>query len=260
MILNAIEAGDGPPLVLLHGLFGRAQNFGMVTRQLAKHHRILALDLRNHGASAHAKGMSYAAMADDVLETLAAAKFRPANVLGHSMGGKVAMMLALQHPEAVTRLLVADIAPVAYAHHNQAVARAMLALEMRPGLTRAEALDALAAGVPEAGIRAFLLQNLEFGQAPRWRIGLENIADGIADIEGWPALGPDRAYEGPTLFLGGARADYILPTGDAAIRRYFPEACIEMIADAGHWLHADQPVAFAAAVESFFVNTLAGPP
>ena len=258
MILHAIEAGEGPPLVLLHGLFGRAQNFGTFARQWSANHRVLALDLRNHGGSPHEAGMSYAVMAEDVLETLSAAGALPANVLGHSMGGKVAMMLALSHPAAVSRLLVADIAPVAYAHHNREVAKAMLALDLRPGLTRAEAMEALAGAVPELAVRGFLLQNLSFGQAPQWRIGLEQIAAGIADIEGWPEVGPDRVYDGLTLFLGGSRSDYIPAAGEAAIRRYFPEARVAMIEDAGHWLHADQPVAFAAAADAFFANTLAG--
>ena len=261
MILNTIVSGDGPTLVLLHGLFGRAQNFGSLSRQLSARHRVMALDLRNHGASQHAAGMSYADMAGDVVETLSAAGALPANVLGHSMGGKVAMMLALLHPEKVSRLLVADIAPVAYAHHNKAVAEAMLGIELRlglsrPGLSRSTAAGALADAVPDPAVRAFLLQNLSFGPVPGWRIGLQHIADGIADIEGWPDAG--LVYDGPALFLAGSRSDYIVASSEAKIRRYFPAARIGTIADAGHWLHADQPAAFAEAVADFFANTLAG--
>jgi len=185
MILNAIQAGDGPPVVLLHGLFGAARNWGAVQRALAPRFRTIALDMRNHGASPHAVGMRYADLAEDVLETLHALDALPAAVVGHSMGGKAAMVLALAHPAAVGRLLVSDIAPVIYQHGNKGVAAAMRAIPLDPSLTRAQADAALQAAVPDAGVRAFLLSNLVFGAAPHWRIGLAEIAAAIPDLEGW---------------------------------------------------------------------------
>ncbi len=173
MMLHAIEAGDGdPPLVLLHGLFGSARNFGTVQRALARHRRTIALDLRNHGASAHAADMRYATMAADVLETLDRLGALPATLLGHSMGGKAAMRAALTEPGAVARLIVADIAPVPYPPHLRAIAETMAALPLTPGMTRAQADAALAGAVPDAGMRAFLLQNLRSGATPAWRIGI----------------------------------------------------------------------------------------
>ena len=251
MILRAVELGLGPPVCLLHGLFGRAQNLGALARRLSATRRVVSLDLRNHGASPQAPGMAYATLAQDVLETLAALGALPASLFGHSMGGKAAMMAALQAPAQITRLVVADIAPVTYAHHNARIAGAMRDLPLHPGLDRAGADAFLAGAIPDAAIRNFLLQNLAFGAAPHWRIGLDHIAAGLAGIEGWPDMPPSDRYDGPTLFLSGARSDYILPAYGPAIAARFPQATVQVIEDAGHWLHADQPDAVGHSVETF---------
>jgi len=250
MILNAIQQGDGPPVVLLHGLFGAARNWGAMQRALASRFRTIALDMRNHGSSPHAPGMRYADLAADVLETLRALDALPAAVVGHSMGGKAAMVAALSAPDAVGRLLVSDIAPVAYEHHNTAVARAMRALPLVPSLTRTEANDALAAAAPDATVRAFLVSNLTLGANPSWRIGLDEIADGIPDLEGWdnPALPP---YTGPVLFATGTESDYVLPEHRSAIRALFPRARFVGVKGAGHWVHADNPAGFLSVLEAF---------
>src|SRR5215210_9454526 len=162
MLLNTVETGDAspPPLVVLHGLFGSARNWGAIVRRLSARHRVLAMDLRNHGGSPRAAAMDYASMAGDVAETMEAAGAAPAAVLGHSMGGKAAMALALTRPELVRRLLVADIAPVLYPPRQGRIVGAMQAVPLRAGLSRREADAALlAGGVEEAGTRAFLLQN-----------------------------------------------------------------------------------------------------
>ena len=247
MILHATESGHGAPVVLLHGLFGSARNFGTVQRALAQRFRVLALDLRNHGASPHAADMRYPTLAADVLETLAARQVLPAALVGHSMGGKAAMAAALLRPEAVGRLVVADIAPVPYQHGNAAIAAAMRAIPLSPGLTRAEADAALGAAVPEPGVRSFLLQNLSFGARPAWRIGLVEIATAMRDIEGWEA--PAGAYPGPTLFVSGARSDYLRAEDRPAIRALFPAARFVTLKNAGHWLHADDPAGFIAVLE-----------
>src|SRR5215469_968262 len=218
MILHAIEAGQGdPPLVLLHGLFGSARNFGMVQRVIAQHRRTIALDLRNHGASPHAASMRYAAMAADVLETLARLGALPAVVLGHSMGGKAAMQASLIQPDAVARLIVADIAPVPYPPNLRATAQAMVSLPLVPGMARAQADAALTEAVPDAAMRGFLLQNLQLGAAPAWRIGLKEIIAAFADIEAWE-VSDDARYNGPTLFIAGAMSHYIKPKHRPVIR------------------------------------------
>jgi pimeloyl-ACP methyl ester carboxylesterase len=255
MLLNRIEMGQGTgaPLVLLHGLFGQASNFGGVQKALAAQgRRVVALDLRNHGASPHAAAMGYADMAGDVAETLRALAAAPADVLGHSMGGKVAMMLALTRPELVRRLIVADIAPVSYPPAFRPYAEAMLALDLRPGLTRRDADAALAGAVPSAGVRGFLLQNLQLraGQ-PFWRNGLAEIAAALPAIEAVPDLPPGARYEGPTLALAGERSDYIRDEHRPLFRALFPAVRFGKVKGAGHWLHAEQPEGFLAALGAF---------
>lgn len=253
MELNVVEAGAGSPLVLLHGLFGSARNFGGVQKRLAERWRVLALDLRNHGSSPHVPGMDYGEQAADVLQTLRGRAALPAALVGHSMGGKVAMRLALDAPGSVARLVVCDIAPVAYAPHFRGYARAMLDLALKPGLTRAAADAALAPAVPEPAVRAFLLQNLLPGAQPQWRIGLAEIAAALPEIEGWEAPAGAR-FGGPALFLAGARSDYIRAEHRPVIRALFPAARFVTLRNAGHWLHADQPEGFVSAVASFLAG------
>lgn len=249
MILNAIQTGEGPPVVLLHGLFGAARNFGAIQRALAPRFRVVALDMRNHGDSPHAPDMRYPTQAADVHETLQSLGIEKAAVIGHSMGGKTAMAMALRWPEPVGRLLVADIAPVIYQHGNDTIARAMAAIQLTPALTRQEADAALADAVPRADIRAFLLQNLRFGASPHWRIGLDEIAAAIADLEGWIDL--PGTYAGPSLFATGANSDYVLPEHRPVIRSQFPAARFVAVKNAGHWVHADNPAGFLSVVEAF---------
>ncbi len=254
MILHATEMGQGDSLVLLHGLFGSARNFGAVQRQLAHGHRVIALDLRNHGASPHDGDMRYATMAADVLETLDRLSALPATLLGHSMGGKVAVQAALMHPDMTARLIVADIAPVSYPPHHSAIAEAMAALPMSRGMSRTQADAVLAAAVPDAGIRAFLLQNLQTGPTPAWRIGLAEIIAALPLIEAWNAP-PDARYIGPTLFIAGAASDYIRPEHRPVIRSLFPSARLVTLKNAGHWLHAENPSGFVGVVEAFLTAT-----
>jgi pimeloyl-ACP methyl ester carboxylesterase len=253
MELSATEAGAGDPVLLLHGLFGSAGNWGAIGKRLAAGHRVIAADLRNHGASPHAAAMDYPAMAADVAETLAARGATPAAVLGHSMGGKVAMALALARPGLVTRLVVADIAPVAYPPSLRGSVEAMQALPLRAGLTRREADAALVAAVPEPGIRGFLLQNLRFGQdPPEWRLGLAEIAAAMPVIEGFPEFG--TPYAGPTLVLAGERSRYIRPEHHARIRALFPHARFATVPGAGHWVHSENPEGFLALIEPFLAG------
>lgn len=250
MILNVVEAGEGSPVALLHGLFGAAQNLRDLQRRLAERHRVLALDLRNHGASPHAAGMSYVAMAADVMETLSSRDALPAALLGHSMGGKVAMRAAIAEPEQMARLIVADIAPVAYPPHFRAYAAAMRGVPLKPGLSRNAADAALAPAIPDKQVRGFLLQNLRTSdRVPVWRCGLDEIIAELPEIEGWESPAGAR-YHGPVWFIGGERSDYILPEHRAEIRSLFPRARFVTVKGAGHWLHSDQPEAFAGIVEA----------
>ncbi len=259
MILHATESGQGPALCLLHGLFGSGRNLGAVQRRLSANFRVLALDLRNHGASPHAPVMHYAAMAADVAATLAARAALPAVLLGHSMGGKVAMRLALDEPPAVTALVSADIAPVAYPPHHRGLLAAMQALALSPGLTRARADAALAVSVPDSRVRGFLLQNLSTGENPFWRLGLAEIAASMPALEDFPPL-PGARYAGPALFIGGGRSDYLRAEHHALIRSLFPAARFATLPGAGHWLHADDPEGFLALVAPFLAEVTAAAP
>lgn len=250
MILHAVMSGAGPPLVLLHGLFGAATNFAAVQKRLAAAHRVIGFDLRNHGGSPHDPTMDYGSMAADVLESLDAQGVAETALLGHSMGGKVAMHLALLQPGRIRRLVVADIAPVRYAPHFRDIAAAMRAIPLSPGLTRVDAAAQLAGAVSDPAVRGFLLQNLRFGAAPAWRIGLDAIADSLPAIEGWE-LPAGAQYAGPVLMLRGERSDYVQPAHRPAVRALFPAARFVSLRDAGHWLHADAPDAFVAVVEAF---------
>lgn len=256
MLLKATsvgEASDGlPPVVLLHGLFGSARNWGQHQKTLAAGGRqVIAMDLRNHGESPHGSVASYGTMADDVAETLADMGVTCCRLLGHSMGGKVAMRLALSHPDLLARVIVADIAPRTYVHGNAALVQAMLALQLTPDMTRAEASAALAEGIPDAMIRAFLLLNLRLGNAQPygWRIGLAEIAEAMPVIEGWePVVG---RYDGPALFITGGRSHYVPEDAKPDIRRLFPSAQFAVLENAGHWLHVDDPAGFIAAISPF---------
>ncbi len=256
MRLHSIALGEGadgrPPVVLLHGLFGSARNFGAVQKSLAaRTGRVIALDLRNHGMSPHASDTSYAAMAADVAETLAEMGALPCRLLGHSMGGKVAMRLALDRPTLVERLIIADIAPIAYQHGNRAIAEAMLALPLTPGITRAEASAGLADTVSDPQIRSFLLLNLRFGNGapPVWQIGLRELAAGMDALQGWADGG--TPYDGPTLCLTGGKSAYVPPSAHDGIRVLFPRVAFTTLPKAGHWLHAEDPAGFLGAVLPF---------
>jgi pimeloyl-ACP methyl ester carboxylesterase len=248
VILATHTAGEGSTVVLLHGLFGSARNLGGVARALAATHRVLSLDMRNHGDSPHDPAVDYDIMAADVMQTLDAAGALPAALLGHSMGGKVAMRLALTDPTAVTRLLVADIAPVPNPPNFSAFTRAMLAVP--PQVSRQQADAMLAPDVPDPAVRSFLLHNFRSGAG--WRIGLPEIAAALPRIEGWDPV--EASYAGPTLFVTGARSRYVLPEHRPAIHALFPAARFVAIKDAGHWLHAEQPAAFNATAAAFFAN------
>lgn len=251
MILNAAVTGDGEPLVLLHGLFGAARNLGILTRALSRHAKVIAMDLPNHGDSPHGLPMDFATMAADVAATLVQLGVARANVVGHSLGGKTAMALALTRPEMVAKLVVMDIAPISYDHDYDEYVRAMLALELSPALTRAEADQVLARVVKPAPMRAFLLNNLVLGAQPRWRVGLREIQAAMPALLDWPVLPGQQPYGGPTLFLRGADSTYVGPAAERAIDALFPRAVRQSIEGAAHWLHADKPREVIAALQGF---------
>lgn len=252
--LYAVEVGEGPPVVILHGLFGSARNWVTIARRLAASgRRVIAADLRNHGDSPHDARMDYAAMAEDVACVIEERAGGRAAVLGHSMGGKAAMVLALTRPALVDRLVVVDIAPVAYRATLGAYASALRALPFRPGMRRAEADALLAETVRDPAERAFLLQNLVFDAegAPRWKPNLAAIEANMPLIAAFPELPRHARYDGPVLMVRGERSTYVRPEHYEATLALFPRAVFVTVPGAGHWVQAEAPEAFLRAVEPF---------
>jgi esterase len=250
--LAATEYGEGTPVAILHGLFGSARNWTSVAQRLAARYRVVAFDLRNHGASPWADTMDYPAMAEDVRAAMAARGYRRFAVIGHSMGGKAAMTLALTEPEAVERLIVVDIGPTAVPAPFLPWIRAMRALDLATIARRRDADAALTTAIPADAERAFLLQSLAFVDGmPRWQLNLVALEAALPAIGGFPRFPSGTRYDGPTLFIAGGKSNALPADAEPAIRTLFPRAAIERIADAGHWVHAEQPIAFLTLVEPF---------
>lgn len=250
MELHARVQGHGPALVLLHGLFGSNENLGAIGRVLADSFTVYGLDLRNHGRSPRGATMDYPTLAADVRDTMDAHGVSSAHVLGHSLGGKTAMELALSRPARVERLVVVDIAPVAYPPRHDAELEAMRALDPGTVASRREADDRLADAVPVAAIRQFLLKNLvRDGPGFAWRIPLDTIVEQYPEIAAAPPS--PGLFEGPTLFVRGAESDYLPDSAERIIRQRFPAARIETVPGAGHWVHVEAPERFVELVRGF---------
>lgn len=247
--------GDGPPIVVLHGLFGSSRNWASVSKTLASRFQILSLDLRNHGGSPWSDGMGYPDMAEDVVAFLDRAGLESAVVLGHSMGGKVAMTLALTRPERVDALAVVDIAPAAYRGTLEAYAQAMMSLDLTRAARRGEVDVMLAERVPDPVVRAFLLQNLDRADDGfAWRLNLPALLSAMDELSGFPASLGGKAFDGPCCFIAGGLSDYLRPEHGPRIETFFPKAEIRRVAGAGHWVHAEAPMAFVETLDAFLAR------
>ncbi len=243
------SATDQPALLIVHGLFGSGRNWGVIARRLADTRQVVAVDQRNHGDSPWHDSHTYPDMAADlaaVIEDHGA----PMDVLGHSMGGKAAMVLALTRPDLVRRLIVADIAPVAYDHSQTGPLAAMQGVDLSSITSRR---DAQAQMDIDAATATFLLQSLDL-QQKRWTLNLDVLDRCMEAIVGWPDV--TGSFGGPTLFLRGANSAYVQDSATPVITGLFPEATIQTVPDAGHWLHADQPRAVQVAVQQFLETAL----
>ena len=241
----------GEALVLLHGLFGSSANWGSIARELADEYRVIVPDLRNHGQSPHADYMDYASMAGDLLDLLDHISIPRAVLVGHSMGGKVAMRLALTSPERVAGLAVVDIAPIAYAHDFSAILDGLAAIDLESLTDRQQADRLLAARVPESGVRGFLLQNLaRENDRWRWRVNLASLRANMPLITGFDGP-PDASYSGPTHFIYGELSHYVQAQSYAEVRQLFPGADFCPVANAGHWVYAEQRDGFMRCLRKF---------
>ncbi|MBC3540808.1 alpha/beta fold hydrolase [Rufibacter sediminis] len=245
MELNYKVLGEGQPLLILHGLFGTLDNWQTLGKEFSKTYQVYLIDLRNHGRSPHSSEFSYQLMTDDLLEFLEQHQLQDAMIIGHSMGGKVAMNFALQHPEKLAKLLVADIAPKAYPPHHDEIIAGFRSIDLNSIQNRQAADDQLAQKVPDFGTRMFLLKNLYRTEDNTfaWRLNLDSIEQNLEQILG--NIESETPFTKPTLFLRGANSRYIKPDQDLPqIQSLFPNARVETIENAGHWLHAEQPQEF----------------
>lgn len=252
MILHHTDLGGAgkPPMIVLHGMLGSSRNWQTTGRDLAEHFHVFALDARNHGKSPHAPDMDYRVLADDIITWMDARGIARAVLVGHSMGGKTAMLLACRHQNRVERLVVVDIAPKDYhwpAHRAEFAA--MNELDLTGLASRAEAEMRFEARVPGHGMRKFLTTNLERTDAGGWRwvVNLPVLTEALSALEK-DCLAPEDHFVGPALFVAGGRSQYVQAGDHAAIRRHFPTARIEVIPDSGHNPHMDRREEFVRLV------------
>ena len=243
---------NGPDFVVLHGLFGSGKNWRSFAGSLEEDFQVWTLDARNHGDSPHADSMSYQQMAEDVVGFFDGNELENVILLGHSMGGKTAMQLALRFPDRIAALIVVDIAPVCYDHQQKQLKliEAMQGLHLEAEMSRSDIEKKLALKIPEKRLLSFLMTNLYRQNGLfQWRIGLEQIAAGMPYLLNYPEV--NSVFEGPVQFIGGENSAYLKFEYHALIRKKFPESRITMLKNCGHWLHIEQPAAFQKTVNEF---------
>ncbi|MFK7847420.1 MAG: alpha/beta fold hydrolase [Rhodothermales bacterium] len=244
--------GTGTPLIILHGLLGASGNWHTLSRNVfAEEYNVFTLDLRNHGRSPHADAFDYGVMVEDVRQFIEDNELETAHVLGHSMGGKVAMWLALKYPALVSKLIVADMAPRAYPPHHMHILNALKNLDLPVYSSRGAIEEALAVDIKETGVRQFLLKNLSASGSGTytWKMNLLAIYNNYRRIN--EGIDADLSYAGPALFVKGGRSNYITEKDTPQIQSLFPQATIEEIPNIGHWVHAEAPKQFAEMVMAF---------
>lgn len=254
MILHTDITGQGQPLVLIHGLFGSYENLGVIARSLHHDFQLINLDLRNHGRSPRSEQMDYRVMAQDVFETLDQLGLSKCSVLGHSMGGKVAMQMALIAPQRVTKLILADISPVVNEPRHQKILQGLAAIDLNILQDRKQADLLLQSAVEELGVRQFLLKNLykDDHQQFQWRFYLQGLINNYEALLAAPVF--STPFTGDTLFIKGGNSDYIQASHQPVILSMFPKASAKIIQGTGHWLHAEKPAAFSKIVSDFLLR------
>ena len=251
MKLHFKKFGSGPPLIILHGVFGSSDNWKTLANHLMSTFEVYLVDQRNHGLSPHSDDFNYQVMTDDLKELLHDEKIEKCILLGHSMGGKTAMNFAVQYPEKIIKLIIVDIAPKGYPPHHENILKGVHSLTLHEINTRKEADDLLSVTINNAGIRQFILKNLS--RNPKglfyWKINWKAIEDNIQAI-GAPLLSHDL-FTGEVLFIRGAQSDYILNEDEPLLKKHFPDADLMTIQKAGHWVHAEQPAQLLALINQF---------
>ncbi|MCJ8318074.1 MAG: alpha/beta fold hydrolase [Colwellia sp.] len=249
-LLNFQQQGSGEHLILIHGLFGSLENLNMVAKVLAKNYCVTSVDVRNHGHSFHENDMAYTSLAQDVINLLDHLAIEQAYVLGHSMGGKIAIQLALTFPDRVKKLIVADISPVQYPAHHTKIIEGLKAIDLTQVNKRSDADKQLAPYVDNIGVRQFLLRNLiNNNNQYSFKCSLEFIASCYQQI--MAGYQGENKFDKPTLFIKGGNSDYIQITHKEIINKILPSSTVKIIQGAGHWLHAEKTTAFNKIVSDF---------
>ena len=243
--------GEGRPLLVLHGFLGSSDNWRAMRKRFASTYKVFCLDQRNHGNSPHSDIMDYTVMAEDLREFLAEQSLSNVCLLGHSMGGKVAMQFASESPEMVAKLVIVDISPKAYPPSHQPILQAMQDLQLHALKTYGEAEAALSTNISDASLRKFVLKNLmrDTNGEFRWRIGLDSLAANYDQLIKPPAI--SNRFDKRTSFIRGALSNFIADQDLAFIREYFPRAEFHTIPNAGHWVHIDAPEEFYRVVDEY---------
>lgn len=244
------DEGAGPPLIILHGLFGSARNWQSHARALAAQYRVISVDQRNHGRSPHTGPHGYLEMAADLARLIERLGLREVTLLGHSMGGKTAMTLALQSTADIARLVLVDIAPMAYPDQHSALIKALLAMPVDGMTRRQQADESLAESVDDHTLRQFLLQNLQVGASGgAWRINLPTLLASMPALTGALPVPSGARFAGPTQVIRGELSDRVTDAWPPAFRALFPQLSVYTVAGAGHWPHAEAPASFKACLE-----------
>jgi Predicted hydrolases or acyltransferases (alpha/beta hydrolase superfamily) len=235
--------GEGRPVIILHGLFGSSRNWRSLAGKIGRTHRVITIDLRNHGQSGRSPSMTYLEMAGDILSFIVDHALDNVVLMGHSMGGKVAMVCTLLQPLLIAKLLVLDIAPVSYAHRYGKLFYALQNLPLHEIKNRNQAEQKLNELINDPRLSRFLIQNLIKSKTGyQWRLDISTIRNNIKQIGSFPELDSGMRYDRPALFMGGAESHFLQPVHHHAIRKYFPGANIELLEKAGHLLHFEQPL------------------
>ncbi|MEZ4960220.1 MAG: alpha/beta fold hydrolase [Saprospiraceae bacterium] len=242
MELNYKTFGQGDPVIILHGLFGTLDNWQTIARKLAEHYSVYILDQRNHGRSPHSETHDYPSMAEDLRQFMESHwMYDGAHVIGHSMGGKTAMQFALDHPDLVKKLVVVDIAPKAYNGGHHEIFDALFSMDLDKIADRSEADSLLAEKIKEPDVRLFLMKNLSRKKEGgyEFKMNLPALYKHYDDI--LAAVSGEHPFEGPSLFIRGGRSRHMEDGDEVLIKKLFPQAIIETVAGAGHWVHAEKP-------------------
>lgn len=251
MDLNFKTFGQGPALIILHGLFGSLDNWVSHARQLADTYSVYLIDQRNHGKSPHSDQWDYSIMADDLLDFMDQQGIYQAHLLGHSMGGKVVMVAAGRQPDRVDKLIVADMAPKSYPPHHTQILETLIHTDLTALTSRKEAKEHLSKGIPEIGVQQFLLKGLGRDDEGNfaWKFNLPVIYDNYSKV--LEAVQPEETFDGPTLFISGGKSNYVQMEDHAEILDFFPNAEFEILENAGHWIHAESPQEFITSTRNF---------